>query len=345
MNRIKFLDGFRGIAILLVVMFHAYSRWASIVPLGKDLSNFVIFKQGFLGVQLFFLISGFVILMTLEKSDNFFIFIKKRWLRLFPVMLIATLFVFLSAQLLPERPAGIPKITSIFPGLLFVSPALINKLTGLDVGILEGSFWSLYVEVKFYILFGVLYFYFGKIKAILGILFFYLFWLGLKTMIFLKINSAQYFFEVCTIFFSFHYFGWFATGAIAYLYYSTKKYIFIGLAILVGLFSVLSLNIHSTAIITMMLLLGLMFLATIYFDWLKNIFGNKIFVFFGFVSYPLYLIHENTMIAIIIYLRKTTIIPNILLPIIPIICLVIIAFFIAKIVEPKIQKVIKKILF
>lgn len=82
-NRIKFLDGFRGIAVLLVVLFH------------MELNNF-----GFAGVELFFVISGFIItLLLLNEYDknkrisikNFFI---RRINRLFPP-LIATLIVVL----------------------------------------------------------------------------------------------------------------------------------------------------------------------------------------------------------------------------------------------------------
>ncbi len=98
MNRINFLDGFRGLAILLVLLFHAYARWSSVVPYGDEFSMFPVFSYGYLGVNLFFLISGFVILMTLEKSKDFFQFLRKRWHRLFPAMLISTIFIFFIAQ-------------------------------------------------------------------------------------------------------------------------------------------------------------------------------------------------------------------------------------------------------
>ena len=78
MNRIQFLDGLRGIAILLVICFHSYTRWPKFVPYGHQFSDFYLFKYGYLGVQLFFLISGFVILMLLEKNKTFIQFIYKR---------------------------------------------------------------------------------------------------------------------------------------------------------------------------------------------------------------------------------------------------------------------------
>lgn len=342
-NRIKFLDGFRGLAIILVVLYHAYSR--SSLPLDKELSEFFVFKRGYLGVQLFFLISGFVILMSLEKSENFVQFIKKRWLRLFPAMLIATVFIFIISQFLPERPAGIPELDSVIPGLIFIDPNWIYKLTGLDITPLEVSFWSLYVEVKFYVIFGLLYFYFGKRKALIGIILCYLAWLGLRIVLFVKIIPVDFYMDILGNVLSFNHFGWFSTGAFAYLYFTSKNilYLFIGLGM--GLLSMLSLDLHSAQTVFFMFIVLLVFLATLYFNVLANIFANKVFIFFGFVSYPLYLIHENTMVALIIKLQKHSTIPNILLPVIPILLLIFIAYFIAKTVEPKIYNVVKLFVF
>ena len=148
-NRIKFLDGFRGLAILMVILYHAFARWVEIVPYKKEFSDIQLFSKGFLGVKLFFLISGFVILMTLEKSQNFKEFVVKRWLRLFPAMLFATVLIYISSPFLGERPLGIPKILSVIPGLLFIEPNWISGILNTQTGVLEMSFWSLFVEVKF----------------------------------------------------------------------------------------------------------------------------------------------------------------------------------------------------
>ena len=173
-KRIDFLDGFRGIAILLVILFHSYVRWPEIVPYGNTFSSIILFRYGYLGVQLFFLISGFVILMSLEKSKNFYSFIYKRWIRLFPVMLIATILIYFTSTLLFERPSGNPDIKSIIPGLIFIEPSWIKLITGYNINVIEGAFWSIFVEVKFYFIFGLLYFSFGKIKAIFGLIILYL---------------------------------------------------------------------------------------------------------------------------------------------------------------------------
>jgi len=63
--RIGYLDAIRGIAIWLVVLYHAYARYEHF-PYAFKYASFPLFKYGYLGVELFFLISGFVILMTLD---------------------------------------------------------------------------------------------------------------------------------------------------------------------------------------------------------------------------------------------------------------------------------------
>ncbi|HHF0555609.1 TPA: hypothetical protein ACPHT2_005346, partial [Vibrio antiquarius] len=44
------------------------------------------------------------------------------------------------------------------PGLIFVNAKLISLVTNLDIKNLEGAFWSIYIEVIFYILSGLIYF-------------------------------------------------------------------------------------------------------------------------------------------------------------------------------------------
>lgn len=121
-QRIEYLDGHRGIAILLVVFFHAYVRWAALVPYGNQYREIFLFKFGWLGVQLFFMISGFVILMTLEKSANRKKFLYRRWIRLFPAMLACSVMIFITSDFFSERPDGIPTWESLLPGLTFIEP-------------------------------------------------------------------------------------------------------------------------------------------------------------------------------------------------------------------------------
>lgn len=66
-QRLEYLDGLRGLAILWVLLYHFFSRWAELIPFGSTYQQWLIFEMGDLGVNLFFLISGFVIFMTLNN--------------------------------------------------------------------------------------------------------------------------------------------------------------------------------------------------------------------------------------------------------------------------------------
>ncbi|HTD39422.1 MAG TPA: acyltransferase family protein, partial [Mucilaginibacter sp.] len=81
-HRIELLDSFRFIAILSVMLFHFTYSWTARDPYGKFFLH--IFHYGYLGVQFFFMISGFVISYTLENTPNLLSFYKNRFSRLFP---------------------------------------------------------------------------------------------------------------------------------------------------------------------------------------------------------------------------------------------------------------------
>ncbi len=339
MKRIDFLDSLRGIAILIVVLHHAFSRWAELVPYGCKYCEFPLFRCGFLGVQLFFLISGFVILMSLNKTKSLANFIYKRWLRLFPAMLIATILIYASARYFPERPWGIPQLNSVIPGLLFIEPLWIKLFTGLYIRLLEGVFWTLFVEVKFYIIFGILYFYLGEIKAIKVLFFLYL--VSLLPNFY---NSPYPYLKYITSgvqLLSFEYFGWFTSGSLAYLFFVSKKKQYLIFSIAVALLQLWHYK-HDIQVVLFSLMIITCFFAPIIFEKARVVYNNRFFVFIGFISYPLYLIHGNAMIAMIVKLNNQyKNIPSILLPLIPIIFLCLIAFIIVK-TEPALRKVLSK---
>lgn len=58
------------------------------------------------------------------------------------------------------------------------------------------------------------------------------------------------------------------------------------------------------------------------------------FLFIGFISYPLYLIHENFMVSMISKLQIYNIMPEYLLPVFPVLLLIFVAYVITKRIEP-----------
>ena len=155
-QRIKSIDGLRGLAISLVVFSHTYARWPEIIPWVTPYRDSFFPNNGYFGVYLFFMISGFIIFRTLETCKSYQEFLLRRWLRLFPAMFAASLLIYVTAPYMPERPAGVPRLQDTLPGLLFLEPYIFQHLTGIQANAIEGLFWSLFAEVKFYLIFGAL---------------------------------------------------------------------------------------------------------------------------------------------------------------------------------------------
>lgn len=343
--RIQYLDSLRGVAILLVLGFHAYVAWPARIPYGDTYSEFPVFKFGWLGVELFFLISGFVIFMTLDKTETFKNFIYKRWLRLFPAMLFASILIYFTAPIFYERPAGNPNAFSLIPGLTFTEPGWWKKILGIHIKPLEGAFWSLYVEFKFYFIAGAIYFSLGRrflVPFLIGIFIFTIF-----IYIFSMISNfwALNIFKKICVSLSFKYFGWFSSGALYYLYSQTNNNKWFLYAILLSALSSLTVksldgnyNIH---IILAASIISSLFAASVKNIYIQQVLQNKIFLFFGFISYPLYLIHENAMISMLI--KSPTYMPwlhSFMYPYPAITILSAISYLIAKNFEPTCRKLI-----
>ncbi len=152
---------------MLVIFSHYWgSTWMTGLSVDERVASLRFVRQGWVGVQLFFLISGFVILMTIERCTSPRQFIYKRWLRLFPAMAIATaITVVFNYSIQPiEQFQNTPWYDAI-PGLIFVSNSFLSAILQVEINSLHRSFWTLYVEVGFYVFFGIVYFYLGWKRA------------------------------------------------------------------------------------------------------------------------------------------------------------------------------------
>ncbi len=343
-NRITYLDGHRGLAILMVISFHAYVRWPGIVPYADQFSNIFILKTGGLGVQLFFLISGFVILMTLEKCSGFNEFIFRRWLRLFPAMLICSIFIFLTANYFIERPAGLPGYIDLIPGLTFIEPKWFSIISSIPLNGLEEAFWSLYVEVKFYVFAAFIYFWKGRNKLILALLIAWLFSLSINYLSQYFTNEYLHIAHKILNALSFKYFGWFSSGASFYVFHKTKKSQWLYLAIGISIASSIFVKDLNWQWATVAFTISSFFAFSVINKKIQHLLSRKLIVFFGFISYPLYLIHENMMIAIIAKMGKIDIgIPFFLYPLPPVLFLSAIAYIIASYGEVNTKIIILKL--
>jgi peptidoglycan/LPS O-acetylase OafA/YrhL len=143
------LDGLRGIAVLLVVLFH-FSIVLSMAP-GPLKALRTLFTPGWTGVDLFFILSGCLItgiLLDEKGATGYFRrFYIRRMLRIFPVYYLALIIGFTVARAWVLPPHGVSTVTSL--------AYLANFSNWLSLGGLEipglNHYWSLAVEEQFYL--------------------------------------------------------------------------------------------------------------------------------------------------------------------------------------------------
>jgi peptidoglycan/LPS O-acetylase OafA/YrhL len=143
--RFKQIDVLRGIAAILVVFFHLTGS----SDLSKTTATYG--HYGWTGVQMFFVISGFVLPYSLHRSGyklkNFGIFLIKRIIRIYPAYL-AAIIISLILTVLTHR--EVASVITIISHLVFLNSIL--GLTGISA-----VFWTLAIEVQFYLLIGLAY--------------------------------------------------------------------------------------------------------------------------------------------------------------------------------------------
>ena len=160
-HRIKILDGFRGLAILLVVGYHYF--------------NF--FSFGWTGVDLFFVLSGFLITGKLVESlgaEHYFrTFYINRILRIVPLYYIILLLFFVLIPFL------LPSFVSVsFKELLHqqiyywtFAVNIYDAVHGWPLNVTLIHFWSLACEMQFYLLWPfIIYFFYNKGNGLMIIL-------------------------------------------------------------------------------------------------------------------------------------------------------------------------------
>lgn len=143
--RVTEIDLLRFLAAASVMLFHyAFRGFAAdgMSPMAYPLLAPAA-KYGYLGVELFFMISGFVILMT-ALDRNLRGFVVSRVVRLFPAFWACCTITFLLIKAL-NQPAFVATWRQYFINMFMVSEFV-------GVQDIDGSYWSLFVEMRFYFL-------------------------------------------------------------------------------------------------------------------------------------------------------------------------------------------------
>jgi peptidoglycan/LPS O-acetylase OafA/YrhL len=285
------LDSLRGVAVLLVLFFHGMApvKNAQLSSAGNMI--LAVSQRGWSGVNLFFVLSGFLITGILadsrDRQDYYRRFYIRRALRILPA-LYAILLLLLVGGWIQWR--------FLLLSLLF----LANSAPLLGVALQYGPLWSLAVEEHFYILWPTLIRRLSSRRLILIALIIFALTPWCREIAFAHARDAQNFFSLYT---------WFnldglALGALLAIwlrdesfrrkYLSRAALLFLGSGIALfvcistypstaAALAATSANLASAGVLCGALLLGA--------GRLKVLVDRPLLKFFGFISYGLYLVH------------------------------------------------------
>ena len=145
-SRLSELDAFRGIAAMSVLLAHYTTVYQTIYGNHEVL---IYFQHGGLGINLFFMISGFVIYLSLGKAKTSLDFIVGRFSRLYPTYWIAIGLTFTIVALF-GLPGQAVSLRNALINLTMIEPWF-------SVPYVDGVYWTLAVELAFYAIMLILY--------------------------------------------------------------------------------------------------------------------------------------------------------------------------------------------
>ena len=287
--RLYELDALRGLAAFSVVLFHytyLYSeRYGHIGTFPFS------FGYGQYGVQLFFMISGFVIFLTLKKCKHHYDFIISRSTRIYPAYWVGVL---LTAVVVNQ---------STFTDLHRTVGEIFLNLTMLqgyfNFRHVDGVYWTLMYELLFYAYMYVIY----RLKSLDRIEPIIAIWLTLQLASVLINDFYGWFPWKVTLYLLLGYIHLFAAGILFLKLHQGDKsrYTLYLLGYCLAL-QWLKGDLTESFFVTGYFLLFLMFIR-----------GNLSYLraspllFLGTISYPLYLIHQNIGFVLISVLERNNV--------------------------------------
>lgn len=269
--RMPELDALRGIAALAVVIYHLVYRFHEIY--GHDGISVYWAYFGHYGVQLFFMLSGFVIYWTLDHVRSSTDFAISRFARLYPVYWAAMIMTFLLSQWL-SLPGRIVDIQSFI-----VNMTMFQEFLGITH--VDGVYWTLTLELVFY--FWILVLIFFRLSHMASLMLIGLvvanaalvtYGVQIKLLHLLTLNGYGHFFL-------------FGVAVYDLEQNRARKRALLGIALAVVT------NIIIGSVFTSTLLIGLMAIFYLAVKGRLPWLNQSIWLWFGGISYALYLVHQN----------------------------------------------------
>ena len=332
-RRILELDAVRGIAALLVVLYHYTTRFGEKV--GHQEEPLFHVPWGHYGVELFFLLSGFVIFMTLGRTRTTADFVMSRASRLYPGYWAG-----IAVTLVVIAIGGLPFDTySIGARDIALNATMLQRYVP-GTPMVDGAYWTLCVELTFYGLMMAL-FWSGQLArvraAVLGLL---VIELGLHYVTQGGHASAPLPLRALRMLMLSHYGPYFGAGILFYLWRhatdARERYLnlsSIGVCLVaVWLMRPLPDAMASTVCF---FLFGLLASGRL------GMLANRPLLFLGAISYSLYVIHQNVGFVLIQNATEAGIPTNAAIAL-ALICVLLIATAITYGIERPAQRVLRK---
>ncbi len=292
-ERVHEIDLLRLLAALAVVFYHYGFRGYAAdgmthmpYPLLAPLAMY-----GYLGVQLFFMISGFVILMT-ASSGGLKSFVISRVVRLYPAFWICCSLTFLVSLLWGG---------TVFPVSFQQFLVNLTMLSGfVGVPAIDGAYWSLFVEMRFYAMVAVVV-WLGQIARAQHWL---LAWLALALLLECLPSSWPLMGKLRFLLIV-DYAAWFVGGALCYLIWqqgpTRPRWLALSgcylLAVLQAVRSLPRIEAHYQVrpdlMVTLLLVTLIFVLMLLVALRLSGPIGRRPWLLAGALTYPLYLLHQN----------------------------------------------------
>jgi len=289
------LDALRFFACFWVMNFHYLFGQTGVLEW---------YRYGNLGVQLFFIISGFVIVQSLN-SKSLKEFAINRFLRLFPLFWILCTFTYLITLIIPHTDT-VSFVEYLRSMTMFGD--LFNGIVGYT-RLIDPSYWTLTVELLFYIGIGIFTYFFSDKK----IRYFLSFWLVISAVAFLFRVDHNFYVKILLV----RHASYFAFGgSLALIATKQAKNIFEKYFdwILLFVSATFATYIHplalepyyvinplDTKIITILHVLFFITVPVLVYlsAYIKNTRTISFFAILGGITYPLYLLHQKIGNAIL----------------------------------------------
>lgn len=280
--RIDTLDALRGLASFGVCYFHMTNGNPAFLPEGLLKKSGA---YGWLGVEVFFVISGFVIPYALNRAGyelkHYWTFVLKRVVRLDPPYLVTIGLILVYYFLSAKAPSLWDPRIKITPAQILLHLGYVNVFFGYDW--INPVFWTLAIEFQYYLLVGLLFPLIGNQSA------------RVRILTFLVLGALPFLIRSPT--FIFHHLYLFLLGMLTFQYYAgllSKRAYLLGSALMfAGLY------------LTLGLLIATVGMATAFSIAFIKIRG-RVLRFFGDISYSLYLLHLPVGATLIVLFVKST---------------------------------------